>query len=58
LPPTAGPLVRWFDPAGLTRFVGTPRPAFRSLLAPPASDRAESPAGSPVDEPPERLADA
>jgi hypothetical protein len=57
LPPSSGPLVRFYEPADRTAFTGFP-PAFLGvLLAPPASDHAESPDGSRVDEPPERLAD-
>lgn len=58
LPPSSGPLVRLCEPADRTALMGTPPTHSGPLLAPPASDRAEAPAGSRVDEPPERLADA
>jgi hypothetical protein len=46
------------EPADRTAIAGAdPAPA-RSLLAPPASDRPETLAGSRSDEPPERLDDA
>jgi hypothetical protein len=58
LPPSAGPLVRLCEPADRPALMGSRPSAFHSLLAPPASDRVETLAGSRVDEPPERVADA
>jgi hypothetical protein len=58
LPTGSGPLVRMIEPADRSAIAGAdPTPA-RSLLAPPASDRAEARPGSRLDEPPERLDDA
>jgi hypothetical protein len=57
LPPSAGPHERSCEPADRTAMVRAQLSPFHSLLAPPDSDRAETLAGSRVDEPPERIAD-
>ena len=57
LPTGPGPVVRVIEPADRSTPEGiTPAPG-GSLLAPPASDRAEVVPGSRLDEPPERLDD-
>jgi hypothetical protein len=58
LPRGSGTLDRLSDPADRPGLASADPTASDSLLAPPASDRAEVLPGSRPDEPPERIADA